>query len=413
MNLHFKQYIAAILLILLGSTGRAQDNDIDLQKEMEAMQLALEELKEAETKGLQQLGAIEELNGLNQLDDQLRDMTRPAAPHRKLVEQSKTLHHEANNITPGTEIRISNKFGDVNVTTWNENKVVIDVEITVRHGNDKRVQKRLDEITVDFRSDADIVQAITNIACDNVGLKLSFGASIETHINYTVKMPKANPIRVKNRFGNVYLPDLDGRTTMDVGYGSLIARNLLNEKNDMRLLFARNSRIDMIKSVDMDLEYSGLAIEKVGTLDVTSKFSDLEVEKVEDLNGDSQYDKLNIVYVRNLNLDSKFSTVKIKEVHKEVKVDNAYGYFKIDQINKDFTTCRIINEFAKFRVGFQKGASINLDVSTQFAGFDYPSTWNLNVNKYNDQSSYAGKVNGGKTLVTIRSKYGNVELYMP
>ena len=43
-----------------------------------------------------------------------------------------------------------NSYGNLNITSWNENRVVIEVHIKANGNDEERVQERLDEINVAF-----------------------------------------------------------------------------------------------------------------------------------------------------------------------------------------------------------------------------------------------------------------------
>ena len=66
-------------------------------------------------------------------------------------------------MNPDVLVEIKNQFGDLNISSWDENKVVIDVVITVKGSNQKRVDEKLDEIDVVFNLSSDLVSARTQI----------------------------------------------------------------------------------------------------------------------------------------------------------------------------------------------------------------------------------------------------------
>src|SRR5690606_20679525 len=59
-------------------------------------------------------------------------------------------------------LKVSNSYGNLNITSWNENRVVIEVHIKTNGNNEDRVQKKLDEITIDFEGNSSMVSAKTN-----------------------------------------------------------------------------------------------------------------------------------------------------------------------------------------------------------------------------------------------------------
>src|SRR5512146_2309879 len=58
--------------------------------------------------------------------------------------------HQEYNAGANTTLEINNKYGDVTIDSWDQNKVVIDVKVTVEMPNQEKAQKLLDMINVEF-----------------------------------------------------------------------------------------------------------------------------------------------------------------------------------------------------------------------------------------------------------------------
>jgi len=58
-------------------------------------------------------------------------------------------------------LKVNNNYGNLNITSWNENKVVIEVHIKTNGNNEEKVQQKLNEITVDFEANSSMVFAKT------------------------------------------------------------------------------------------------------------------------------------------------------------------------------------------------------------------------------------------------------------
>tara|TARA_B100000767_G_scaffold256783_1_gene264119 strand:- start:46 stop:372 length:327 start_codon:yes stop_codon:yes gene_type:complete len=62
---------------------------------------------------------------------------------------TKKIHKEIQ-VSKDALIEIDNSYGDLNIPSWDQNKVVIDVLITVKGKNSKKNQKKLNSIDVSF-----------------------------------------------------------------------------------------------------------------------------------------------------------------------------------------------------------------------------------------------------------------------
>ena len=64
-------------------------------------------------------------------------------------ERTKKIHKEIQ-VNSDALVEIHNAFGDLNITSWDQDKVVIDVLITVKGRNSKNVEEKLNAIDVFF-----------------------------------------------------------------------------------------------------------------------------------------------------------------------------------------------------------------------------------------------------------------------
>jgi len=67
------------------------------------------------------------------------------------------------NVSSDATLKVDNSYGNLNVITWNENRIEFDITIKVTGNNAENVQERLDNIDVEFSSTRSLVSAITKI----------------------------------------------------------------------------------------------------------------------------------------------------------------------------------------------------------------------------------------------------------
>lgn len=328
----------------------------------------------------------------------------------KLHVESKVITKEFDNLSSTSTVSIKNKFGKVEVITWNENKVAIEVEITVKNKSGNKSKKMLEEITINFNSSTDLVEAVTKFEVKQG--KTVINKNNQKEINYKIKMPITGNLKVRNSFGDVYVNHLLGETDLIVKYGSFRAGKLMNQKNKIELQFSKSGSIDFVKDANLELHYSDLEISKSENLKIDLEFSNLEIGQLDVITGDSRYDKLKITSVTDVRLKSQFSKISIGTVYKNILIDNAYGSFSIKLVDLDFEKIKIVNQFASVKIGFAPKASFNITANTVFASMNYPSSWNLNAIESSTKSAYSGTINGGRGVVSIKSEYGGVKLFM-
>ena len=131
-----------------------------------------------------------------------------AAEKRKFngkYSKEKTLKKEYSvNATAG--LMVDNSYGNIDIVTWTENRIVIEVLIRTNGNDEDRVQEKLNNIDVDFSGNASQVTAKT-IFKDRKNSSWSWwgknNKNVHMEINYTIKMPITNSVDLNNDYGGI------------------------------------------------------------------------------------------------------------------------------------------------------------------------------------------------------------------
>jgi hypothetical protein len=307
------------------------------------------------------------------------------------------------------QLSIDNKFGKVHVNTWDRNEITVDITMIGRANDADRAQRILDAIDVKVSEESGLIAFRTEIAKiqgNNQNGKKGF------EINYTVNMPKGNPLKLKNSFGDVYLADLDGKADLNVSYGSLKAENLTHADNFVKVAFG-SGEVESLKGGTLDVDYSKVNVERMGNLTVNSGFSKLSVEKAGNVDLKARYGDVKIGTVDNLVGSAGFSGVDVNQVNEKVNMKVEYcNDFDVNSVARNFKEINVDGSFSKIKVTFDPATSFNFDVNLQYADLD--ANDNLNnfsfVEKKSNSKVYRGNFgkNGGGN-VKISSRYGNVD----
>lgn len=307
------------------------------------------------------------------------------------------------------QLSIENKFGKVHVNTWDKNEITVEVTMTGRANDADRAQRILDVIDVKVSEEGGLISFRTEIGKmqnNNHNGKKGF------EINYTVNMPKGNPLKLKNSFGDVYLANLDGKADLNVSYGSLKAENLTHSENFVKVSFG-SGNVEYLKGGTLDVDYSKVNIERMGNVTVSSGFSKLSVEKAGNVDLKARYGDVRIGTVDNLTGSAGFSGVDVNQVNEKVNMKVEYcNDFDVNSVARNFKEINVDGSFSKISVTFDPATSFNFDVNVQYGDLD--ANDNLNnfsfVEKKSNSKVYRGnfgKTGGGN--VKISSRYGNVD----
>ncbi len=327
---------------------------------------------------------------------------RPNEEKRKTIEKSYT-------VSDATELNFSNSFGKIHLETWDNKQVSVKIEIIVNASSESRAQDLLDKITIDIDDSNPKSELSFSTSID--GRNSGRGTSFE--INYSVKMPKNNPLNLKNSFGDVYVGPLGGRVKLDVQYGNLNTGSLTGDA-DVKLAFGSGaSSIESFNKGELRLSYSKLSIEELGDVEVNSQFSTLEVDKAGSMDLTGKYGDVEIGEIQNLVANINFSGFEIDKVHKEIELDIDYGGNITIGLANTINRVDIKSSFGPLELELPVGLNANFEANLSFCDLKYDeSRINFSkVMKEQNSSEYVGKIGkGGTSLITIYSKYGSVRL---
>ncbi len=158
----------------------------------------------------------------------------------------------------GTTLDLSNKYGNVTVQSWNQDRIIIDVKVTVEMSDKEKAEKLLGYIDVQFNKGDNLISAKTVI-----DEKFNFSGwgsrSKKFSITYNVKMPAEADLKLSNIYGDTDIDELKGSVNLNIKYGDLVAEKLTrgNEKPLSKLALAYGkATIDEAGWLDIYVRYS-------------------------------------------------------------------------------------------------------------------------------------------------------------
>ena len=120
-------------------------------------------------------------------------------------------------------LKIDNSYGNIDIVTWDENRIVIEVTITTNGNNLDKVLKKLDGINVDFSSSSNFVSAKTRFNKSRSWWNWG-NSNVNMKINYVIKMPITNNVDLDNNYGSINLDKLEGHATIECDYGEITTK---------------------------------------------------------------------------------------------------------------------------------------------------------------------------------------------
>lgn len=333
-------------------------------------------------------------------------------------EYSKEIHKEYD-ANAQTVLEITNKYGDVDITNWSENKVVFDIKITVDHRNEEKAKELLKMINVEFSQEGNTIKAETEIdeKINKSGWIFDFNSDAkEFSIDYTVKMPKNLELTLTNKYGDVFIDEITGKADLAVKYGNLKANKIIRDNtkplSSVYLAYS-DGTIGEVEWLKLELKYSKLEIEKSKALIGVTKYSKLYVDKSSSIVCESKYDKYKIGYISNFVGEAKYTDIKFKELRKKLDLTTKYGDIELEYVPQNFESIKIDNKYGHVEMKIDKNASYQLDGEAEYADIDYPQGYKISRIEENTEmkvSGIIGEDKNTKSKVVIETQYGGVDI---
>ena len=329
---------------------------------------------------------------------------------------TKKIHKEIQ-VSKDALIEIDNSYGDLNITSWDQDKVVIDVLITVKGENSKKTQKELNNIDVSFLLSPEKVMAETKI-----DMGWSFGwfyfgyGSFNTEkyrIDYNIKLPKTSSVNLTNDYGIIRLNSLEGKANISCDYGQLIIGELMADNNILDFDYSSNSSLEYIKGGTIKADYSDFIMEKAEDIYLIADYTSSNIVEVTNLNYNCDYGNITIDNVTNLEGEGDYITHRIGNVSGSLEIDADYGSIKIDRIKSSAKNVFIEADYTDIKMGYENDYSFNFNINLQYGSFNADDE--LTIRKTDVQNSskkylgFHGTENSSNT-VNINADYGEVKL---
>lgn len=304
-------------------------------------------------------------------------------------------------------VDIDNKYGNVFVTTWEEDKIDIEVVVTISGDDESWVDKKLASISIEFGGTKSLYSAKTIF-----NKMSSSGRRTSMEVNYTVKIPKNGNVKIENQYGNIVTHDLNGSTDILCKYGKISMGKLNNSSNTIKIDYCSKSTIESLKNADINAKYSSLTIGSFTFLDLNSSYTDVSVLNGNNLKYNSNYGKIIIGKVKNVDGSGNYLTIKIDEIENNLTLKTNYSNFSLNGISAKASNITISSGYTNIKINHSINYHFDFDISTKYANFksEAPLEYNSRVETQSTKSYKGYYKKSGANKMTISSNYGNVNL---
>ncbi len=236
-------------------------------------------------------------------------------------------------------LEVSNKYGDIEVRSWDKDSVTIEVEKTIISERYEWREKMKDQVQVEFERATGFVLAQTTWSADvGISKKSTFdvvrklGSKNRIEVNYVIHVPKGMDLEISNRFGNVYMGSHQGNMEVKVTHGDFRARDLKSVRK-LKVKFGK-VKVNSIEEGSIELgSVSSANFNTLGEVMVTSSSSNIEVEEAGLINIRSKHDDIRLISAKSVDGNFALSDLQISELLSGLSAEANMGSLRVRSID--------------------------------------------------------------------------------
>ncbi len=272
-------------------------------------------------------------------------------------------------IKPETRIDITNKYGRIELNTWEKDSVVIKFRMEINEKKPVKLEKTLDNLDFDISNSQYYLVVKTQIDKNRSQIESELQKFKETilqtngsiRIDLTVWLPDNHELRLENKFGDIIMGDYKGETQVILSNGKLKTGDL-PKRSTMNLSFA-DAEINNMPNGRIMSNYSDILVKNSGVLRLESKSSTVEIMNSEDLSIDSRRDKFRIRLANKLDATGNFSQFRITELKDKANLRLTYGSLEMEKIMNSFSNIFIESRSTDVNLYFNPEAKFNFEIT--------------------------------------------------
>jgi len=321
---------------------------------------------------------------------------------------------------------VTNRYGNVDITTWDKQQIDIKITISVKTSNQKKADEIFDRIDFKFMDRKDYVTAITEIESkNNSWFNWGSWSSTDYQINYDVKMPASVHLKCTNKYGNTYLDDLnngaelvmkygnirmgsvEGEMTLDLGYGKIE----FGDVGDLDAII-KYSGIKGSSTQDMkiDSKYSNIKLGDVKELKADTKYDSYVIEKIGRIDNIGKYDGWSIGEVDDVLIDSKYTGIKIERLLGDLSLDQKFGSLSVQELTCADSSIEVEVEYTDVNIKTEGCGDIEIDYSGEYTSVNFSGDLDDRLEQDGKRTWLKDRFGSGALKMRFDMRYGSLKL---
>ena len=333
--------------------------------------------------------------------------------------------HKVYKISKGTQVDIINKYGNIQIETWDVDSVKLDIVLTVTEKNKARLHKKFNSIEFELTQTSQYLIIETKLG-DEVNdidkflnkFKENFGiGDADINIDYSVILPNNLSLSIQNKFGNIYLSDYNGEVELDLSGGGKIKARELKGHTKLKVNTG-DTDIDYVESGYFEINYGDLSITKAGKLTINSRNSDVTIREVKQLVANSTIDEYRIRSVDELENEAKYTEFIVQKLKLNIDAKVNASDIEVNEIETDFSKIYIDGKSSDIYLEFNDQTEIRFDILAIKPTIELPENTEITTQEEVDTNElkfqykgYHGVNSDAPANIVLRTKTGKINIY--
>jgi len=315
-----------------------------------------------------------------------------------------------------TLLEINNQYGNITLNNWEKNEISIDVVISVWTNSEEKAQEYMEAFDVKILNDSSKI-SLTSII-DNHKLDKSFQNGKSSYqINYIVNHPVYQKVNLNNKYGDIAINEISGKTNIKLDFGKLNVSNFaFDDTKPVSKIQVDYGKATIGKCTwgEFDLNYSTLDMQKSTAVIVNSKYSNVNIDETLVLISTSKYDNYKINQCNRMTISGNYTQVISDTINKELNMTLTYGSCNIKQIATGFENINITSKYTNITAPIADGSCYQINVNADYGSVKYSPKANVDEHVSTNGTNVNGFIGckgNASAKVTVDSKYGDIKLY--
>ena len=309
------------------------------------------------------------------------------------------------------KVEIVSKYGEIIVRTWEHDSVRFEVVVRAEGKNSSVVSKSMARVDVRFRKVGSVISAVTEISKGSgfFGNVLSEVEGVmgnnKLKVDYQVWLPQDVLLSVENKYGDLYIADMDGRVDLDISHGDIKANDFSQSLN-LKHSFGKSS-FGKIEDGIFKLRGIEIRVDEISNLNVESGSSEIRVDKTGRAQFNSRNDKIHLLDVGEVICEGSFTNLTTDLLRESARLDFSYGDIFLGKIIKDFNSIDITGKSTDINLILNQASYIKTYIKGPENRMILPNSM-LTMQK--EQFSDEGKISLSGFVGNTNTKHGQLNL---